>query len=1029
MVQAPAVPSARSRRSAWAWLGWFCLVGFILLIAVLIWAWTQRYSLAEQQIVKALDERGFETELRVQDASTTSADIRNIHLRYAGVRVVTIERLQADYQWRDLLNGQIEALKLTGLSATINVNEAGELTDPWVPKSASGAETPWPSRGVTLESATLNANSPYGLLRVKGDAELNALDNIQFRGDIAAPSLRYAGAELIVEGPLTADRNANILSFDTSGLQLSIDHPAASFRETQLSTKGTVDLTTLTVSADAQLEGGQLSSSLDIEGQLETVAATGTYNPESGLNARITPTIKSLRVVNAERRQSLAETLSLAATLEDVPVARNFSPTLVAPLEKLLSGADMSGQIAAKASDKTRELRLLSPLSLTQGETRLGLEAEADAPFYQYERGSGQYEVRAMATLSKPIPLTLSPLSISIASSDGVRVDGIRSAQGRLETRSTWRSRTPEGQPARMGPLDVRFAFERPEEGSRALTLQGSADYDGDIPGGYVQGLNAGGRLLTQLTGERPIVRYTPNGPLQFDKLDTDSEWGLEDFKGTIKPDGPVFSGASRQSAKVTTGLSDVTVRAVRDASSDSEPADMDITLASATLNGIIRGDRQNWDIVFGPAQLLSETFPVPGTDLTLSSGNLAVELSAQNRTQFEFKAPASTLNTPLYTLTDMSLDATGTAEAYTLNYAGGQVKFITDPDSQPLPVMPATGALRFADGTFTGEARTHLPRAADQPFDVTYTLKDGRGTADVAIKDLRFRPRGLQPQDLVQALRGKIAQVEGPIDADLTLRFGGDAPLSGSGLITMKNISMGTAPGPVTGMSGTVQLTSLFPVVSAPDQTLSLDLFDPGIPLRDGRFRYALVENGVQVIDAAWPLGEGQITIDPFTWDYSAAENQVILRVSGVEVGEFLKDFGEGRLSATGTLEGRIPVIVRGIEVLVQGGRLDVPGGGLIRYRGDDALIEKIPNQYAAEAIKALEDFKYDSLFAEIDGPLGGEIKVGLAFTGNNKDVLFGVPFAFDMSVEGELFNIARSFNTNATIKSQIGSNFRLSE
>ncbi|MEL7231802.1 MAG: YdbH domain-containing protein, partial [Pseudomonadota bacterium] len=204
---------------------------------------------------------------------------------------------------------------------------------------------------------------------------------------------------------------------------------------------------------------------------------------------------------------------------------------------------------------------------------------------------------------------------------------------------------------------------------------------------------------------------------------------------------------------------------------------------------------------------------------------------------------------------------------------------------------------------------------------------------------------------------------------------------------------------------------------------------FDPGIPLRDGRFLYALVENGVQVIDAAWPLGEGQITIDPFTWAYSAAENQVILRVSGVEVGEFLKDFGEGRLSATGTLEGRIPVIVRGIEVLVQGGRLDVPGGGLIRYRGDDALIEKIPNQYAADAIKALEDFKYDSLFAEIDGPLGGEIKVGLAFTGNNKDVLFGVPFAFDMSVEGELFNIARSFNTNATIKSQIGSNFRLSE
>jgi hypothetical protein len=51
------------------------------------------------------------------------------------------------------------------------------------------------------------------------------------------------------------------------------------------------------------------------------------------------------------------------------------------------------------------------------------------------------------------------------------------------------------------------------------------------------------------------------------------------------------------------------------------------------------------------------------------------------------------------------------------------------------------------------------------------------------------------------------------------------------------------------------------------------------------------------------------------------------------------------------------------------------------------------------------------------------------MAFTGTNEDILYGVPFAFDVSLSGELFNIARSFNTNATIKSQVGRNLTISE
>ena len=85
-----------------------------------------------------------------------------------------------------------------------------------------------------------------------------------------------------------------------------------------------------------------------------------------------------------------------------------------------------------------------------------------------------------------------------------------------------------------------------------------------------------------------------------------------------------------------------------------------------------------------------------------------------------------------------------------------------------------------------------------------------------------------------------------------------------------------------------------------------------------------------------------------------------------------------------------------------------------MIQYQGGD-IADALPNEHASQAIEALKNFTYDELFLDIDGPLDGEVTLGMAFTGSNPDVLYDVPFQFDVAVQGELFNIARSFNPNA--------------
>ena len=202
---------------------------------------------------------------------------------------------------------------------------------------------------------------------------------------------------------------------------------------------------------------------------------------------------------------------------------------------------------------------------------------------------------------------------------------------------------------------------------------------------------------------------------------------------------------------------------------------------------------------------------------------------------------------------------------------------------------------------------------------------------------------------------------------------------------------------------------------------------------LEDGVVTYNLVEGGAEVFSAEWPIGNGWFSLDPFTWLYGAAENRVTMRVKNVALGDFVNDLGNRKIQATGNVVGEFPIVVRGIEVLIEDGTLSVPDGGVITYdpgpnvptyNEEEAiavLSQRRSGEYALLAQDALREFRYESLSASIDGPLEGDVEIGMIFAGSNKKVLNRQPFRFDISVKGELFNIARSFNSNAQVKSQI--------
>lgn len=977
------------------------------------WAWSNRYELIERQAITYFDSLGIQADLKIRSANGKTADIRDIALAYDDKPFLQVERLQAAYRWRDLLNGKVERLDFTGLDATITVDETGAIIDGWRPPS-TGESAAFPARGIGITEASILLQTPYGDVPVKGNATLASPETFNIDGTLKPFTVSRDAARLSAqEGPFSITGRPASYSVSLPLTQLTLIHPSGTLKNTQLALEGSVQKDTGLIDGTAHVKGGSFSTHAGLIGQITDFAMNGQWDGAQ-FTATVETQLSALRVTDRARREDLSRTLSLANVLYDVPVAMNFAPALVTPIVELLTQSDISASLSVFVTDTQRRVDLRRPMVIKTDQTEAIIAPVDSDPFYHYTTDQGDYALAMQASLSRPVPLTLAPLRVRIRSTDGFNIGGIADASGRLQTRSNWRAQTQDGRPARIGPLSVGFNYVAPLDAASRLTLRGAANYDGDIPGGYVQGLNAGGTLSALSQDNRTQVDFKPNSLIKIARLETTSDWIIEDFEGTLKPATPLYRRAATGDATLRTALVDARFSASRAATDLVDAATLELQLARADLIGDIKSDTQGWDIGFTDLALQSETFPIAGTDLAMPAGDLNVGLSSDGRSTFRLTAPSTTLITPAYAVREMAVEAAGTAEQYELTYKNGRVKVLTQGNgSFPVPVLPISGVLLFNAGQFTGTAQTSLPRASNTPIDITYRMVDGRGDADVKIRGLRFQPGGLQPQDLAPTLRGKVAQVDGSINADLNIAFGADIAPTGTGTVDIVNMSLGTAPGPITGLSGMVELTSLFPVVTAPGQQLLIQTFNPGFPLEDGELTYELVPEGIAIARAVFPLGEGQVSFDPFTWIYGAPENRVTLRVSEVEIGDFLKGVGNGRLSVSGALEGTIPVVVRGIDVLVEKGRLAVKDGGVIRYQGKD-VVDAIPNEFAAKAIKALKDFNYDGLFMEINGPLDGEIKLGLQFTGSNPDVLYNIPFQFDVTVDGELFNIARSLNPN---------------
>ncbi|MGY8959965.1 MAG: intermembrane phospholipid transport protein YdbH family protein, partial [Alphaproteobacteria bacterium] len=274
--------------------------------------------------------------------------------------------------------------------------------------------------------------------------------------------------------------------------------------------------------------------------------------------------------------------------------------------------------------------------------------------------------------------------------------------------------------------------------------------------------------------------------------------------------------------------------------------------------------------------------------------------------------------------------------------------------------------------------------------------------------------------------LHNVFREVDG--DIDVTARFKWrDSVFSSDGDAIIAVRKLVTNEYTVTNAATNITLDSLVPLSTPPEQVVEIGILDIGVPITDGRVVLELKKDGaVRAGLEKFNLFGGRIETRPFTLPQDYNNFTIPLAVTGVQLDELLNIAKFGDLTATGALDGLLPLTIADGEVAVLGGVLETTKPGTIQYRPKevgDAISDV--NEGAALLLDIVKDFKYNKIQVTLDETEFEEIALGFGIEGYNEAVYGGLPVKLNVNLSGPLRKILQrgyeTFTTPAWLRDRI--------
>ncbi|MEE9348139.1 MAG: YdbH domain-containing protein [Robiginitomaculum sp.] len=1001
----------------WKRLFYAALFLLIILIIAAVLVFLNRNLVYEATVKRALAKRGYDAAFIIESATTDAAKITGITLGRDGAPVFSAKSLDITYDWEELRQGIIRSAVVEAPVLAIEINAQGKIISDWMPEN-SGAEAKFPSGGVRINNANVNVISPYGNLTAGGDVTLRGGQS--FVADLELESAGFTVGDHgggLMTGHINIEREGAAVSFSQSVLHVT--DLSLTAKDKTRSRIRAADIT-LDGKFERSDDGGHYSydgaAGLKVSnfnhGMMTAAKTTLSLEGQfayDGLGKRLLPSRYEVDIEGGnfafsapDLRRELAHKLSMHKALSAAPIARQFNASFTKDIEALLRGADWSTRLDMDFTAAGYSAALKAPLIIDGGARKIILTKTGGSPALIYKNNG--LTLRAGLRLTGARDLTLRNITVTGASPNGGLWKDIGSVSAVIETASEWR----EGA-SRLGPFSAALDYKAGARGH--LNITSALDYDGPLIGSDFIGLRANGALSLAVKAGGQAVSFTSSDVITADQVVTHTGYDLRDVSLYLDGDAPILTRSG--------GLSHVALKARNIAAiarSTEKQTRFDVKASHAVISGDILGQEQSWTIDAQTADVKT------GDGKTASAPMVSAALThrADSEWGYDINSPVFNMRAGPLSLKDMDVRMEGSDSDLTLYYAKGVVTL----DGSTLPPLSVTGQGRLENGRVTGAAQTALPRAPQFPIFADYVFENGVGSATLNVPQFIWKPGDVQPQALAPALRGKLAQVRGESSALVTLDYIAGQPIKSRGTVTLKDMDIGTLVGPFTGVNAALEFDSLYPLVSRGRQTITMTGFDPGVPLGNGSVVMEVVTGGFNLIDARWPIGDGAIAVRPALWSTEpGAVNTITVAVEDVSLGDVVSRLGNEDLYASGLISGTLPIVIDGVNLKVKDGRLLVADGGVVRIQHKGLNAAGDANETAKMAVDALKDLRYEELSLDINGPLDGDITLGIIFTGHNPDVLYGSDFLFRVNVEGELLNIARNIVNNADVQALVSS------
>lgn len=335
------------------------------------------------------------------------------------------------------------------------------------------------------------------------------------------------------------------------------------------------------------------------------------------------------------------------------------------------------------------------------------------------------------------------------------------------------------------------------------------------------------------------------------------------------------------------------------------------------------------------------------------------------------------------------ALRASGGADGVALNARvdAARVEDATTP--RRFNALTASGEAALANENWTGGFDLKSGETTVGRLTLAHDGRAGAGGVVIETPMLAFAEGGLQPGGLSPLVEGFVqspavgsAQFSGRID------WTADGEGSSGGRLTVPGLDFVSPAGPVKGLRGQIDFTSLIPLVTAPGQRLTADRLESLTPLTDAQLEFGVDKAGVSVAAADIHVAGGVVRVEPFVVPLDPTQGfDGVIVLDNVQLGELLAGSGFGdKASLDAVVSGRLPFRSepgRGVRITggslraVQPGRLSIQREALSAVETGGGGAEVPPNTVQDMAYQAMENLAFDVLTADVNSLEGGRLGV----------------------------------------------------